>query len=573
MRNKRIFMLLFLSCLLAACSTAPVATVTLTPSRTPIPPSATSEFRLIPSWTPTSSPLPTATATPRPTATPDLTLRPYFTAQPNYTPLSGQGISTPDPLNSLLWIDRFSFASDAQPVLLFEMPYDPAAWRLESTYTLNGFGYLLEHRGISGCVLGQTTGGNASDGMTVEYIDEKLGELSFYIGQASETDELIFVTYCTSYADIPTCFIAYPGESERRCLAEIEGMLSSVHFITNPLYTSAPNLWACRDEQDSPGLCQISFTQPLYAFSLPNIGNAWAVGEDGLILHQEGTEWARVDSPATRDLYDVVFLDDTHGWAAGLNGTILSWDGSEWAVDYSYTTPVNNTDEVDRVIYALDYPASDVGWAAGATVYGDGHVEPLLLSWNGTRWLARTDLPECESCSLSTVLAISNTEVWVAGGGKLCQVGEQDECPDGALLLHWDGSTLTSFSLSGASWLYALAQSPSGELWAAGVEYLVTTTNPIPQSRAAVFAFNGAEWERQSLPPTNGSIYALENLADGSLVVGGDVTLLRAGHTWSYVTTEIAGYGAIIDLESGPDGRLYALTSSGFMFRLQGAVR
>jgi hypothetical protein len=573
MRKPSIIMLLFLSCVLAACTAEPTATATATPSRTSIPPSATTEFRLIPSWTPTLSPPPSATATPRPTATPDLTLRPYFTAQPNYTPLSGQGIATPDLVNSLPWLDRFSFASEEQPVLLFDLPYDPAAWRLETAYTPGGSGYQLVHRGISGCVLSQTTGGNASEEMTVEYTDETIGDSSYYIGQATEEDELVFVTYCTSYADMPTCFIAYPGASERRCLAEVEGMLASINFITNPRYTNAPNLWACRDEQNNPGLCQISFTQPLYAFSLPVDGAAWAVGEDGMILRQEGTEWVRIDSPATSELYDIVFLDETHGWAAGLNGTILSWDGTEWAIDFSYTPPRNDPDEVDRFIYALDYFAPDVAWAAGAIVFMDGHVEPLLLSWNGMRWLVRTDIPACESCGINAVLTVNKSEVWVAGGGETCQGDEGDECLESAMLWHWDGSTWETFSLTGASWLYALAQCPSGELWAAGTEYVVTAANAEPQSRAAVFGFNGTEWDRFSLPPNSGGIYALATLGDGSLVVGGDVTLLRSGHTWSYIATEIAGYGEIIDLEIGSDGRLFALTSSGFLFTLQGAVR
>jgi len=495
-------------------------------------------------------------------------LRPFFTAQPNYTPLSGQGIATPDPLYSLPWLDRFSFASEEQPVLLFDLPYDPAVWRLETAYTPGGLGYELVHRGISGCILGQTTGGNASEEMIVDYTDETFGETAYYIGKAMEDDDLIFVTYCTSYAEMPTCFIAYPGESERRCLAEIEGMLSAVHFITNPRYTSAPNLWTCRDEQNN-----ISFTQPLYAFSLPVDGSAWAVGEDGLILRQEGTEWVRMESQASSDLYDIVFLDGTHGWAAGLRGTILSWDGNDWAVDIIYTPPINDPDEIDRVIYALDFSAPDEGWAAGATIFSDGHVEPLFLSWNGMRWVVHTDLPACESCSLSALLETNNSEVWVAGGGRACQGDDGDECIESALVWRWDGSTWTGFPLTGASWLYALAQSPSGDLWAAGIEYVVTAANPAPQTRAALFGFNGTEWERYSLPPTSGGIYALATLADGSLVVGGDITLLRSGRTWSYIATEIAGYGEIIDLEIRTDGRLYALSSSGFMFMLQGAVR
>ena len=340
MNVRATLLILLTTLLLAACTPKPPAPSS-TPTRTVVPPSATHEFRLIPSWTPTASPLPSATATPRPTATPNLTLRPYLTAQPNYTPQSGQGIATPDPLNSLPWLDRFSFASEDQPILLFDLRYDPATWQIETMLTPGGVGYQLAHRLIEGCVLSQTTGDNATDAMTVEYQEQTLGNTAYYIGQATEDEELAFVTYCTSYADMPTCFIAHPGSSQRRCLAEIEGMLAGITFLTNPSYTAAPNLWACRDELDTPGRCQISYTLPLNALSLPAEAAGWAVGEDGLILRQDGADWRRENSPATTTLYDVAFVDAGHGWTAGLGGLIMQWDAQDWAVQLPYTAPAD----------------------------------------------------------------------------------------------------------------------------------------------------------------------------------------------------------------------------------------
>ena len=379
-KAKFAYYLLLVAVALAACGTEPPAPTT-TPSLTAIPPSATREFRLIPSWTPTISPLPSATSTPRPTATPNMTLRPYLTAQPNYTPHSGEGIATPDPQVSLSWLDRFSFASDDQPILLFEIHYDPLAWQLESILTAGGVGYQLAHRLIDDCVLSQTTGGNATAEMSVEYEDQTLGNTAYYIGQATLDDELAFVTYCTSYADTPTCFIAYPGSSERRCLAEIEGMLAGISFLTNPRYTAAPNQWSCRDELGNPGLCQVSYTLPLNAFSLPAEGDGWAVGEDGLILRQDGTAWRRENSPATTTLYDITFVDGEHGWAAGLGGLIMEWDGASWSVQLPYTAPEDQPGGVSRAVYALDFTTLEDGWAAGSIVYPEGAIQALLMHW------------------------------------------------------------------------------------------------------------------------------------------------------------------------------------------------
>ena len=571
MRRKALFVLLCALIGLAGCTSQPPATLTATPSRTAVPPSATRVFQLIASWTPTLSPPPSATATRRPSATPDLTLRPYFTAQPNYTPGSGQGIATPDMRSSLPWLDRLSFSTEAQPFLLFEVRYEPAAWRLQTVVTAGGLGYQLAHRGIEGCLLSQTTGGNASDDMLVEYTDETLGSTAYYIGQATVDEELVFVTYCTSYADTPTCFIAYPGKSERRCLAEVEGMLAGISFLTNPRYTSAPNIWSCRDAQNNPGLCQVSFSQPLEAVSLLADGMGWAVGEDGLILQQAGDDWRRVENPAEGTLFDIAFLDEAHGWAAGERGTILRWDGADWSTDFAYTAPEDDPSGAGWVIQALDFSGPEDGWAAGAIIYPDGRSQPLLLHWNGLRWMPVEDLPGCESCGFSAVLALNSRDVWLAGGGQFCAGEVEGVCPESARLWHWDGNAWLEYPVQGASWLYALAAGPTGELWAGGMEVVVSGEPPSVQARGAVFAWNGAEWTLLSLPPNSGGIYSLATLADGSLVVGGDFSLLRSGSMWTTIGSELAAYGWLTDLERDAAGRLFGLTSSGLLFELMAA--
>lgn len=348
-------------------------------------------------------------------------------------------------------------------------------------------------------------------------------------------------------------------------------MLAGITFLTNPRYTSAPNIWSCRDAQNNPGLCQVSFSQPLDAVSLPAEGAGWAAGEDGLILQQAGDDWQRVENPAAGALFDIAFVDETHGWAAGQGGTILRWDGEDWVTAYDYTAPEDDPSGADWLIYALDFSSPEDGWAAGAISYPGGVSEPLLLHWNGLRWKPVQDLPGCENCGFSAVLALNNQDVWLAGGGRFCQGDVEGVCPDSARLWHWDGSAWLDYPTGGASWLYALAQGPAGELWAAGMEYVVSSASPTPQARGAVFAWNGAEWNLLSLPPNSGGIYSLAILADGSLVVGGDFSMLRSGRMWTYIASEIAAYGWITDLEKGVDGRLFALTSSGFLFELRAA--
>ena len=87
-------------------------------------------------------------------------------------------------------------------------------------------------------------------------------------------------------------------------------------------------------------------------------------------------------------------------------------------------------------------------------------------------------------------------------------------------------------------------------------------------SAGALLRWDGSQWHPLSLLPQEGGIYALATLPDGSLVTGGDFTLLRSGARWSYIATEIASYGWITDLATAPDGGLFALTSTGFLFEL-----
>ena len=68
-------------------------------------------------------------------------------------------------------------------------------------------------------------------------------------------------------------------------------------------------------------------------------------------------------------------------------GLILRWDGEDWTTAFAYTAPEDDPSGAAWAIYALDFSGPDDGWAAGAIAYPDGRSQPLLLHWNGLRWL------------------------------------------------------------------------------------------------------------------------------------------------------------------------------------------
>jgi hypothetical protein len=83
-----------------------------------------------------------------------------------------------------------------------------------------------------------------------------------------------------------------------------------------------------------------------------------------------------------------------------------------------------------------------------------------------------------------------------------------------------------------------------------------------------LFRWDGALWQRVATPPLTGGVYALSTLSSGQIVLGGDFTALRDGLDWQPVSTDIAGYGWIVDIEIDTQGNVWALTHSGNIFKL-----
>jgi hypothetical protein len=182
----------------------------------------------------------------------------------------------------------------------------------------------------------------------------------------------------------------------------------------------------------------------------------------------------------------------------------------------------------------------------------DGKNSPYALYWNGTDLVEETAFPEC-NCGLNAVLVRGRDDIFAAGGSDL-----------GAIIFHWDGSKWSSTMLPGADHLYALSQAMDGTLWAAGIEVARDQSD----TRGALFQWDGAQWQRIALPPLTGGIYALSALPTGQIVLGGDFTALWSGLEWQPITTDIAGFQWIMDIEQDPSGSTWALTRSGNLFKL-----
>jgi hypothetical protein len=115
--------------------------------------------------------------------------------------------------------------------------------------------------------------------------------------------------------------------------------------------------------------------------------DGWIVGDDGVILRWNGTDWNQVPSPTDADLRGVYMLNSTDGWAVGIDGVTIHWNGTSWT-QVSSGTAVN----------LLDIEA------AGQHYYAVGENGTVIM-WNGTKWT-----PEI----LPTNLAIRSIDMfWV----------------------------------------------------------------------------------------------------------------------------------------------------------------
>jgi hypothetical protein len=74
-------------------------------------------------------------------------------------------------------------------------------------------------------------------------------------------------------------------------------------------------------------------TATLHGLSAVSADDVWAVGNGGLILNWNGTQWNQVANPAGQgaSLDAVTALSANDAWAINLNGSVTEqWNGTQW---------------------------------------------------------------------------------------------------------------------------------------------------------------------------------------------------------------------------------------------------
>jgi DNA-binding beta-propeller fold protein YncE len=128
----------------------------------------------------------------------------------------------------------------------------------------------------------------------------------------------------------------------------------------------------------------------------------WVVDDDGIIIHFNGTSWESVDVGAIGSLFDVWGTDSSDIFAIGEEGTILHYDGTNWS-------------KIENINAALHFhsiwgtSASDV-FAVGVS-YTPGVTN--ILHYNGTAW---EPMESGTTNGLFGVWGSSSSDVYAVGG-------------------------------------------------------------------------------------------------------------------------------------------------------------
>jgi hypothetical protein len=529
--------------ILVGCASVPAATATITPSATEILPTVTPRIRMLPTWTPAPTLTPKPTPTPHPTSTPII--------EPDSFLYNNQDIGQ----SAGLLLDRPTSSTLAKPANLVSMQYDPLIWSLNTAYAGPYMGYSITHNTNYGCKL-EPTVENSTEGYQVEKYNRPLGSTTYEITRLSQAGVLVFTDYCTGESQDATCYQMTPGTDHEACTTDSEIVLATYQLIPNPFFgnqATSTNTWSCQDQTGTQGLCLVSYSIPVNALAFTDNGEGWIGGDDGILFHLSNQVWSEVASPSSHPIYDLSFISPTDGWAVGAGAQVLHWDGNTWTEILPFHGPGEGPGGSTQVLYSVDASSAKDVWMVGDMKGIDGKLSPYALHWDGTDLVEQSAFPDC-NCGLNAVLNLGKDGVLAAGRSDL-----------GGVVLHWDGSVWSSTYIQGTDNLFALNQTIDGTVWSAGIE----AARDQSDTRGTLFKWDSTSWQRYALPPLTGGVYALSIPPSGQIILGGDFTALGSNLAWEPITTSIAGYGWIVDIEIDMQGTVWALTHSGNLFRLE----
>lgn len=185
------------------------------------------------------------------------------------------------------------------------------------------------------------------------------------------------------------------------------------------------------------------------AFTSPTDG--WAIGNGGVIYHDQNGTWTQVPDSMANDLYAIAARSPTDIWAIGEMGAFVHFDGTAWHHQDHFT---------HASFYGLTLSATD-GWAVG----DDGTTARLGSNELWYEFTAPMNVT-------GRAVAISGNTVWIAGDHGLVFTYATDT-------QQWQHLTPPA----GDTQLNTVAAAPDGPVWVGG-----------NLSQDCIFTYGNAGW-------------------------------------------------------------------------------
>lgn len=241
--------------------------------------------------------------------------------------------------------------------------------------------------------------------------------------------------------------------------------------------------------------------------------DVWAAGNDGMMLHWDGTIWGRVPVPTGNDLLAIWGASDKDIWAVGEAGVVIRWDGMTWA---RVTTPVPDTAALN-----------DIWGTSGSNIWAVGD-RGVLIHYNGSAWGAY-NLPIINN--LLTVWTGSSTDAWIGG--------------DLGLLLHWDGTAWAGVASGNSQPFTHIRGTATNKVWAA-------------KQNNEIWTYDGSKWTKLTASVYGSRLW---------MTADNDIWVYRSSYAQHFTTTWTPfsfGYDVTALWSAGPT-TAWALTTADIM--------
>lgn len=140
-------------------------------------------------------------------------------------------------------------------------------------------------------------------------------------------------------------------------VGDANGSVYLSNGLAQPDSTAAPGGIILHRPNAVSGWTSVHTTnEVLFGISAISSNDVWAVGNNGTIVHYNGSEWQTVPSPVTANLKEIVMSSPTNGWIVGEGGTILYYSNGSWQ---STASPVTTN------LHDIAISPSGEAWAVG----------------------------------------------------------------------------------------------------------------------------------------------------------------------------------------------------------------